>query len=157
MALPAAGLAEGGLAGFERPSPAELFERGQQVLHLPIADEFVLRRHSGYPLAEKGIKPQPGDRAVIRDLNNAWYGKCLEWLKLGLDILDNSVINAGHAASRDAVKKYLQENDKAAKEIDHNLRKKLGLADEDGQGKHGKSDGAAAAPARVEAKKPVKV
>ena len=41
---------------------------------------------------------------------------------------------------RDAVKKYLQENEKLSKEIDHILRKKLGLIEETGQTKQGKSD-----------------
>jgi hypothetical protein len=45
--------------------------------------------------------------AVIRDLNNAWYAKCLECLKVGLEILDESHISEGHKASRDAVSKYL--------------------------------------------------
>ena len=62
------------------------------------------------PLADGTIEPQPGDRAVIRDLNNAWYRKCLEWLNLGLDILDKRIINTSHAASRAAVKKYLTDN-----------------------------------------------
>ena len=29
------------------------------------------------------------EAAVIRDLNNAWYAKCIEWLKAGLEILDD--------------------------------------------------------------------
>ena len=44
---------------------------------------------------------------------------------------------------RDAVKKYLQENDKVAKEIDHLLRIKTGLIEDDTQAKHAKGDGAA--------------
>jgi hypothetical protein len=47
------------------------------------------------------------EAAVIRDLNNAWYAKCLEWLKVGLEILDDSHITEDHKASRDAVSKYL--------------------------------------------------
>ncbi len=63
---------------------------------------------------------------------------------------------------RDAVKKYLQENPKLAKEIDTTLRKKLGLLEENGHAKAGKSNGDAeqTAPAKPEAgfiKKPVKV
>jgi recombination protein RecA len=54
---------------------------------------------------------------------------------------------------RDAVKKYLQENEKVTKEIDILLRKKLGLMDED-QPKHAaKPD---AAPKTDGLKKPVK-
>jgi len=45
---------------------------------------------------------------------------------------------------RDAVKKFLQENEKMAKEIDLQLRKKLGLIDEDPQPKQPKNDGATA-------------
>ncbi len=47
------------------------------------------------------------ESAVIRDLNNSWYEKCLEWLKMGLEILDDSHITEGHRASRDAVSNYL--------------------------------------------------
>jgi recombination protein RecA len=56
---------------------------------------------------------------------------------------------------RDAVKKYLQENEKITKEIDTLLRKKLGLMDEDAPAKPAKADGAA--PKADAAKKPVKV
>ncbi len=55
---------------------------------------------------------------------------------------------------RDAVKKFLQENEKVAKEIDTILRRKLGLT-EDEQAKHPKGDGAAPAKAET-AKKPAK-
>jgi hypothetical protein len=44
---------------------------------------------------------------VIRDLNNAWYAKCVEWLQTGLAILDDAHITADHQASRDAVGHYL--------------------------------------------------
>ena len=47
------------------------------------------------------------EAAVIRDLNNAWYEKCLEWLKVGLEILDDAHITNDHKASRDAVSQYL--------------------------------------------------
>ena len=56
---------------------------------------------------------------------------------------------------RDAVKKYLQENEKIAKEIDLQLRKKLGLIDEDVAPKHAKGETAAAKQADG-VKKPVK-
>ena len=45
--------------------------------------------------------------AVIRDLNNAWFSKCTEFLTLGLDILDDGHIAADHISSRDAVRSYL--------------------------------------------------
>jgi hypothetical protein len=48
--------------------------------------------------------------AVIRDLNNAWYDKCTEFLTTGLEILDNDHIAADHTASRDAVANYLKTN-----------------------------------------------
>ena len=56
---------------------------------------------------------------------------------------------------RDAVKRYLQENEKIAKEIDVVMRKKLGLIEEDGQAKHSKSG--EAVPKHDGVKKPVKV
>ncbi len=45
---------------------------------------------------------------------------------------------------RDAVKKYLQENEKMAREIDTLLRKKIGLTGDEAPVKEQKSDGAAA-------------
>ncbi len=48
---------------------------------------------------------------VVRDLNNAWYAKCLQWLRAGLEILDDTRTAGDHRASRDAVKKYLGAND----------------------------------------------
>jgi recombination protein RecA len=57
---------------------------------------------------------------------------------------------------RDAVKKYLQENEKMTKEIDYTVRKKLGLVEENGQAKPAKTE----APQAVKTdsvKKPVKV
>ena len=50
--------------------------------------------------------------AVIRDLNNAWYEKCLEWLEMGLEMLDDTHITDDHKASRDAVRQYLSTNSK---------------------------------------------
>ncbi len=41
---------------------------------------------------------------------------------------------------RDAVKKFLQDNDKLSKEIDHALRIKLGLIEDDSQAKHAKGE-----------------
>ena len=51
---------------------------------------------------------EPNELGVVRDLNNAWYARCLEWLKIGLDILDDAHITADHKASRDAVIDYLK-------------------------------------------------
>lgn len=50
------------------------------------------------------------EAAVIRDLNNAWYAKCLEWLQTGLVILDDTRIAGDHQASREAVSRYLNAN-----------------------------------------------
>jgi len=50
------------------------------------------------------------ETAVIRDLNNAWYASCLEWLRAGLDILDDAYIAETHKAARDAVRRYLHAN-----------------------------------------------
>jgi recombination protein RecA len=57
---------------------------------------------------------------------------------------------------RDAVKRYLQENEKVAREIDQVMRRKLGLIEEDGQAKHVKTE---APPPKLEPslKKPAKV
>jgi hypothetical protein len=52
------------------------------------------------------------ERAVIRDLNNAWYEKCREWLEMGLEVLDDGHITDDHKASRDAVRQYLSANSK---------------------------------------------
>jgi hypothetical protein len=49
----------------------------------------------------------PHEAAVIRDLNNAWYEKCAEWLETGLQILDDGHIADGHRTSRDAALAYL--------------------------------------------------
>ena len=57
---------------------------------------------------------------------------------------------------RDAVKKYLQDNEKLSKEINTAVRKKLGLLEENGHAQTAKSE----TPAKVEpvpAKKPIKV
>jgi hypothetical protein len=51
---------------------------------------------------------EPNELGVVRDLNNAWYARCLEWLKMGLEILDDPHITADHKASRDAVLDYLK-------------------------------------------------
>jgi hypothetical protein len=53
----------------------------------------------------------PNELGVVRDLNNAWYARCLEWLKMGLEILDDAYITADHKASRDAVLDYLKTHD----------------------------------------------
>lgn len=52
-------------------------------------------------------RTEENESGVIRDLNNAWYENCLRWLTLGLQILDDSHINANHKSSRDAVMGYL--------------------------------------------------
>ena len=57
---------------------------------------------------------------------------------------------------RDAVKKFLQENEKLAKEIDHIVRKKLGLIEDTAPAKQGKPDVATAAKPET-VKKPGKV
>ncbi len=56
---------------------------------------------------------------------------------------------------RDAVKKYLQENEKLAKEIDTVVRKKLGLLEENGQSKEVKAI-PVAKPEQTGVRKPVK-
>ena len=45
---------------------------------------------------------------VIRDLNNSWYGRTLEWLTMGLGMLDDACVTADHQASRDAVLQYMK-------------------------------------------------
>ena len=50
--------------------------------------------------------------AVVRDLNNAWYEKCLECLEMGLEMLDDRHITDDHKTSRDAVRQYLSTNSK---------------------------------------------
>jgi len=51
---------------------------------------------------------EPNELGVVRDLNNAWYTRCLEWLKMGLEILDDAHIADDHKVSRDAVLDYLE-------------------------------------------------
>lgn len=58
-----------------------------------------------------GGTEEPNEIGVIRDLNNAWYERCLAWLKIGLEILDDAHITPGHRASRDAVAAYLKAHD----------------------------------------------
>jgi hypothetical protein len=48
--------------------------------------------------------------AVIRDLNNRWYEKCLEWLLKGVAILDDDHIAPDHKESRNALKTYLDDH-----------------------------------------------
>jgi hypothetical protein len=50
---------------------------------------------------------EPNELAVIRDLNNAWFSTCTEFLTLGLDILNDGHIADDHKSSRDAVRRYL--------------------------------------------------
>ena len=54
---------------------------------------------------------EPNERGVVRDLNNAWYARCLEWLKIGLEILDDAHVTPDHRPSRDAVVDYLRTHD----------------------------------------------
>jgi hypothetical protein len=51
---------------------------------------------------------EPNERGVVRDLNNAWAGRCRDWLAIGLDVLDDATVAAGHRSSRDAVRGYLE-------------------------------------------------
>ncbi|HFS0803663.1 TPA: hypothetical protein ACHYZ4_003453 [Pseudomonas aeruginosa] len=46
---------------------------------------------------------------VVWDLNNAWYSKCLEWVRIGLNVLDDAHISPSHRVSRDAVSLYLDK------------------------------------------------
>ncbi|WP_058187367.1 hypothetical protein [Terracidiphilus gabretensis] len=55
-------------------------------------------------------QPTAQEAAVIRDLNNRWYEKCLEYLQTGLKVLDDTHIAESHGKSRDAVRKYLEEH-----------------------------------------------
>jgi len=50
------------------------------------------------------------EAAVIRDLNNAWYEKCLEWMKLGLEVLDKAHINDDHVPQKALLETYLKAN-----------------------------------------------
>ena len=51
---------------------------------------------------------EPNEPGVIRDLNDAWYARCLDWLRIGLEILDDAHVGPGHRESRDAVREYLK-------------------------------------------------
>src|SRR3989442_9485290 len=53
MALAAAGLAKGGSTRFERTPTFNLIQRRQQVFHLPIPNELLLRLHAEDPVAEE--------------------------------------------------------------------------------------------------------
>ena len=55
---------------------------------------------------------EPNELAVVRDLNNAWYARCLAWLKIGLEVLDDAHITTDHKTSRDAVLDYLKTHDR---------------------------------------------
>jgi hypothetical protein len=54
---------------------------------------------------------EPNEAGVVRDLNNAWYSRCLDWLRLGLGILDDTNVAADHRASRDTVVDYITAHD----------------------------------------------
>ena len=57
-------------------------------------------------------KPTDAESAVIRDLNNAWYEKCLVYLKLGLEILDEEhITDEPHKTGRKHLKEYLDRNE----------------------------------------------
>jgi hypothetical protein len=47
---------------------------------------------------------------VIRDLNNAWYDACAEFLAMGLQIVDDDHITDDHRASRDAARTSMASN-----------------------------------------------
>ena len=71
------------------------------------------RGESWAPLYETynpGGHAEPNERAVIRDLNNAWYAVCREFITLGLQILDDGHVAEDHRLSRDAVDNYLAAN-----------------------------------------------
>jgi hypothetical protein len=51
---------------------------------------------------------EPNEHGGVRDLNNAWYARCLDWLRIGLEILDDGRIAPGHGQSRDAVRDYVK-------------------------------------------------
>ncbi len=57
-----------------------------------------------------GGSAERNEIGVIRDLNNAWYGKCTEFVTLGLQILDNDHIAEEHKTSRDMVREYVLAN-----------------------------------------------
>ncbi|MGE0680274.1 MAG: hypothetical protein AB7P69_05115 [Candidatus Binatia bacterium] len=50
---------------------------------------------------------EPNEPGVIRDLNNAWYARCTEFVTLGLKILNDDHLAEDHRASRDAVRDYI--------------------------------------------------
>lgn len=54
---------------------------------------------------------EPNEPGVVRDLNNRWYEQCLGWLKIGLEMLDDTHIAQDHKASRDAVLAYLKTHE----------------------------------------------
>jgi hypothetical protein len=57
---------------------------------------------------------EPNEPGVIRDLNNAWYDRCTEFVALGLKILDDDHIAADHRMSRDAVRDYIDAHSEDA-------------------------------------------
>jgi hypothetical protein len=52
-------------------------------------------------------RTDPHEAAVVRDLNNAWYEKCQEFLTAGLEILDDAHVTEDHKTARDAAVSYL--------------------------------------------------
>jgi hypothetical protein len=70
---------------------------------------------SAYYPEDPHRQPTAQEAAVIRDLNNRWYEKCLEYLKTGLKVLDDARIAESHKERRDAVEKYLEAHAKDEK------------------------------------------
>ncbi len=48
--------------------------------------------------------------AVIRDLNNAWYSSCDQFVRTGLAALTDAAVADSHRAARDAVADYVQRH-----------------------------------------------
>lgn len=80
----------------------------------PPTSTHLGRGESWAPLYEPynpGGHAEPNERGVIRDLNNAWYAKCTEFITLGLNILHDGHVAEDHRLSRDAVSNYLAANE----------------------------------------------
>jgi hypothetical protein len=80
----------------------------------PPTSTHLGRGESWAPLYEPynpGGHAEPNEPGVIRDLNNAWYAKCTEFITLGLNILDDGHVAEDHRLSRDAVSNYLAANE----------------------------------------------
>ncbi len=80
----------------------------------PPTSTHLGRGESWAPLYEPynpGGHAEPNEPGVIRDLNNAWYAKCTEFITLGLNILHDGHVAEDHRLSRDAVSNYLAANE----------------------------------------------